>query len=225
MLPFLQKRKQRMNKFLLTTACLFTPLAPAAAQDFFIYGGGALEYEREPDGKGSEDKKDINGYIEIEKSGFYFGVSTELSNDTLDNKADVYVGYRSEITSGLSYDVSVTRRFYSNDEGDYSSLDLGFEMPIGDKLSGSLDLTYYPQSAIGDAYVGLSYAMTDKFFVSANYGTYGVKDASSEQEWDFGAGYSPNDETVFDVRYYDGTEYADPYLGLSLTWDTTILSR
>jgi hypothetical protein len=98
-------------------------------------------------------------------------------------------------------------------------------LPFGDKLSGSLDLTYYPESAISDAYVGLSYAATDKFSVSANYGTYGVEDASSEQEWDFGAGYSLTDETVFDVRYYDGTEYVDPYLGLSLTWDTTIFSK
>jgi hypothetical protein len=197
----------------------------AQAQDFFIYGGAALEYERQPDGKGSDDKKDINGYIEIEKARIYFGVWAELSNQSLTNKADVYVGYRSEIASGLTYDISATRRFYLNDEGDYTSLDLGLGMPFGDKLSGTLDLTWYPASQVGDAYVGLSYDVTDKLSVSANYGTYGVEDASSEQEWDFGAGYALGDETAVDVRYYDGTEYVDPYLGVSLTWDTTLLSR
>lgn len=214
-----------MNKFLLTTAFLLGPLTPAAAQDFFVYGGAGLEYERQPDGKGSEDRKGINGYIEIEKSGLYFGVSTEFSNDPLDNKAGAYVGYRSEIASGLSYDVNVSRRFYFNDEGDYTALALGLEMPFGDKLTGSFDATYYSLDSLADAYVGLSYDISDKFSVSANYGVYQVEGASAEREWDFGVGYDLNDETVFDVRYYDGTEYVDPYVGLSLTWDTTIFSR
>lgn len=214
-----------MQQFFISLALVAASVAPASAQDFFVFGGAAIEYEREPDGKGSDDKTDVNAYMEIEKSGLYFGVWVERSSDTLDSKADVYAGYRSELGSGLSYDISATRRFYLNDEGDYSSLDLGVDMPIGNKLSGSLDLTYYPESSVSDAYVGLSYAVTDKLSVSANYGTYGVEDATSEQEWDFGAGYNLTDETVFDVRYYDGTDYADPYLGLSLTWDTTILSR
>lgn len=197
----------------------------AQAQDFFIYGGAALEYERQPNGKGSDDKKDINGYIEIEKSKFYFGVWAELSNQRLTTKADVYAGYRSEIASGVSYDISATRRFFLNDVGDYTSLDLGLGMPFGDKLSGTLDLTWYPASRVGDVYVGLSYQVTDKLSVSANYGSYGVESAPDEQEWDFGAGYALGDETAVDVRYYDGSEYVDPYFGVSLTWDTTLLSR
>lgn len=210
---------------LLVLCAAMLPGTAATAQDFFIYGGAALEYSRQPDGKGSDDKKDINGYIEIEKSGLYFGVWAELSNQRLTSKADVYAGYRGQIASGLSYDISATRRFYLNDVGDYTSLDLGLEMPFGDKLTGEIDFTYYPASKVGDVYVELSYQVTDKLSVSANYGTYGVEDASSEQEWDLGVGYALGDETAVDLRYYDGTEYLDPYVGLSLSWDTTLLSR
>lgn len=206
--------------------CLTILPAPAAlAQDFFIYGGGAVEFERAPDGKGSADQADINAYVEIEKSGFYTGVWAEVSDQSLNNKADLYFGYRAESAAGFSYDISATRRFYLKDSGDYTSVDLGLGLPLGDRLSGSADLTYYPSSHLGDAYLGLAWQVTGALALSVNYGVYGVAGAASEQEWDIGGGYALGDETVLDLRYYDGSEYVDPYFGISLSWATTLVSR
>lgn len=30
------------------------------AQDFYVYAGAAIEYERDPDGQGTDDTRDIN---------------------------------------------------------------------------------------------------------------------------------------------------------------------
>jgi len=212
----------------LLSASLFVAILPASAlmaQDFFVYGGASLEYEFDPNGPDSEDTRDINAYIEVEKSGFFAGVWAEKSRDRTLDKADIYVGYRAETAGGLNYYVDATRRVYFNDAGDYTVFDAGVGYSFTDKLSGSIDYAHYFDPDLNDLYVGLAHAVTDKFSVSANYGTYGVDEASDEQEWDFGAGYALGDETVIDVRYYDGTEYVQGYVGVTLSWDTTIFSR
>ena len=214
-------------KIRLATAVLaaLLPAGAATAQDFFVYGGAAIEYERDPNGPGSEDTRDINAYVEVEKSGFFAGVWAEKARDKAYDKADVYIGYRSETAGGLSYYVDATRRTYFNDVGDYTVFDAGLGYSFTDKLSGSVDYSHYIDPDLNDLYLGLAYAVTDKLSVSASYGSYGVAEASDEQEWDFGATYALGEETAVDVRYYDGTEYVDGYLGVSLTWDTTFLSR
>lgn len=58
-----------------------------------------------------------------------------------------------------------------------------------------------------------------------NYGVYEVDSAPSEREWDFGVAYALTEESSVDLRYYDGSEYLDRYIGVSLTWDTTVFSR
>ena len=195
------------------------------AQELYVYGGLSLEYERDPDGAGSEDTRDVNGYIEVERSGFFAGVWAEKARDKSNDKADVYVGYRSETAGGISYYTDLTRRTYFNDTGDYTVFDAGVGFPIAGSLSGSLDYSHYFSPHLNDLYAGLSLAATDKITVSANYGSYGVQGASDEQEWDFGVGYALGEETAVDLRYYNGTEYTDGYVGFSLTWDTTIFSR
>lgn len=212
-----------MQRLALCVALL--PATAASAQDFVLYGGGAVEFERAPDGKGSADKTGLNAYVEIEKSGFYAGVWAEVSGPSSDSKADVYSGYRADSAAGFSYDISATRRFYLKDSGDYTSVDLGLGVPFGGKVSGSVDLTYYPASHLGDAYMGLAWQAGDALSLSVNYGVYGVAGAASEQEWDIGGGYALGDETVLDLRYYDGTDYVDPYFGISLSWATTLVSR
>lgn len=197
----------------------------ASAQDFFVYGGAAVEFERDPDGPGSQDTRDINAYVQVEKSGFFAGLWAEKARDSLDDKADVYVGYRGDTSVGISYYVDATRRTYFNDVGDYTVVDLGGEYALTDKISASADFAHYLDPALNDLYIGLSYAVTDKISVSTSYGTYGVDAAADEQEWDLGATYALGEETAVDLRYYDGTDYVDGYLGLSLSWDTTLLSR
>lgn len=216
-----------MRHTILTAASLWLAMASAAAaQDLYVYGGIGLAAYPEYDGPGTDTRGDINAYLQVERSGFYLGSFVELSSQSFDDKVDIYAGYRAETEGGLSYDFSGQRRFYFNGDGDYTSFELDLGYSFNDKLSSSLAVTYYPDlSSTFDAYVGLSYAVTDKLSVSANYGVYEVEGASSEQEWDFGAGYALGDETVLDLRYYDGTEYVAGYVGVALNWDTTLFSR
>ncbi len=197
----------------------------AAAQDLFVYGGAAIEYERDPNGPDTEDTRDFNAYVEVEKSGFFAGVWAEKSANKLRDKSDVYIGYRGETDAGLSYYVDATRRDFFNDLGDYTVFDAGIGYAITDKISGSVDYAHYINPDLNDLYLALSYAATDRISLSVSYGTYGVDQAEDQQEWDFGVTYALGDESAFDLRYYDGTEYVDGYIGASLTWDTTLLSR
>lgn len=200
----------------------------AMAQDFLVYGGAELEFLYEEDGPGTGTNSYISGYLEAEKSGFYAGAWAQMANDDLRDEVDLYFGYRNELASGLAYTGYYTRYYYPNDGNDAGGeFSLEFDVPIGDRFTASADFYYSPKfegvSALGSAYVAGAWAASDSLELSANYGTYEVDGASSEQEWDFGATYYLGDETGVDLRYYDGTEYLGSYLGLSLTWDTTLL--
>lgn len=215
-----------MQKFLLALGLLAAPLSPAMAQDLFVYGGGELEFLFDPDGADSGTTSNLSAYLELEKAGFYAGIYGAVANDPVANEADVYLGYRAETAGGFSYDLGYSRYFYPNDGGNCcGEVTLSLGMPFGDKFSGSFDAAYDPEAKLSNAYVGLEFYANDKITLSANYGTYQVADAGSEQEWDFGVGYALNDEVAIDLRYYDGTDYVESYVGLSVSFDTTLLSR
>jgi uncharacterized protein (TIGR02001 family) len=215
-----------MQKYFLALAFVAAPLSPAAAQDFFVYGGVELTYDIERDGAGTDNVAALYSYIEVEKAGFYAGLSGEVSSLDIENEVDVYLGYRAETDGGFSYDVGYTRYIYPNDGGDCcGELTLALGVPLGDKFNATFDAAYDPEASLGNAYVGLEYYATDALTLSANYGTYEVDGAGSEEEWDVGVGYAVTEEAAVDLRYYDGTEYVDSYVGLSITWDTTIFSR
>lgn len=198
--------------------------SPATAQDLIVYGGAELEFTFDESGSGSGTSTDLSGYVEAELNGFYAGIWALTTNDDLAQEFDLYLGYRNELASGLSYDVNYTRYFYPNDGGNCcGELGLSLGMPLGDQLSASLDMYYDPDAEIGSAYLGAAFAATDALEVSANFGTYQVDGASNEQEWDLGATYYLGEETAVDLRYYDGSEYVDSYFGLSLTWDSTLM--
>ena len=196
---------------------------PGLAQGLTVYGGAELEFTQNEYGPGSGSLSYLSGYVELEFSGIYGGVWGRTTSDDLLDEFDLYLGYRNELASGLSYDISYTRYFYPNDGGNCCGeylLSLG--MPLGDRLSASLDIYHDPEAELSSAYVGGAFAATDALEVSANYGTYQVDGASNEQEWDLGVTYYMGEETAVDLRYYDGSEYAGDYLGLSLTWDSTL---
>lgn len=200
----------------------------ASAQDFLVYGGAALEFTYEEMGPDTGTISYLSGYVELEKAGFYTGVWAQLADDDLLNEVDLYLGYRSETAAGLAYNAYYTRYYYPNDGNDGGGeFSLEFDAPFGDQFRGWLDFYYSPEfegvSALGSAYVGGAWMVTDTVELSANYGVYEVDLASNETEWDIGGTYFVGDETGIDLRYYDGTEYLGSYLGLSLTWDTTLL--
>ncbi len=200
----------------------------AMAQDFLVYGGAELEFTYEEFGPGTGTISYLSGYVELEKAGFYTGVWAQLADEDVLNEVDLYLGYRNETAAGLAYTAYYTRYFYPNDgEDGGGEFSLEFDAPLGDRFTASADFYYSPEfegvSALGSAYVAGAWTVTDALELSANYGVYEVDLASNEEEWDFGATYYVGDETGIDLRYYDGTEYLGSYLGLSLTWDTTLL--
>ncbi len=211
-------------KILATLAAAVLMAGPATAQDLIVYGGAELEFTFDEGGPGTGTTTDLSGYVEAELNGFYAGIWALSTNDDLAQEFDLYLGFRNELASGLSYDVNYTRYFYPNDGGNCcGEWGLSLGMPLGDQLSVSTDMYYDPDADIGSAYLGAAFAATDALEVSANYGTYQVDGASNEQEWDLGATYYLGEETAVDLRYYDGSEYVDSYYGLSLTWDSTLM--
>ena len=215
-----------MQKYLFALGLIAAPFSPAMAQDLFVYGGGELEFLFDPEGGDSGTASTLNTYLELEKSGFYVGLFGEVANDPVANEVDVYLGYRAETAGGFSYDVGYSRYFYPNDGGNCcGEVTLSLGLPLGDRFKGTFDAAYDPDAALSNAYVGLEFYANDKITLSANYGTFQVADAGSEQEWDFGVGYALNDEAAVDLHYYDGTDYTESYVGLSVSFDTTLLSR
>ena len=196
---------------------------PGLAQGLTVYGGAELEFYHDENGPGTGTTSYLSGYVELEFSGLYGGVWAQVADDDLMDEYDLYLGYRNALASGLSYDLSYTRYYYPNDGGNCCGeylLSLG--MPFGDQLSGSLDVYHDPDADLSSAYLGVAFAATDALELSANWGTYEVDSAGNEQEWDLGATYTLGEETAADLRYYDGSDYAGSYWGLSLTWDSTL---
>jgi hypothetical protein len=213
-----------MKKMLMFTGLLLSTAVPATAQDFAVYGGASLAYDIEPDGNGSDDASSLSAYIELEKGSVYGGLSGTVENDSDNNEVYIYAGYRNELDSGFSYDVYYTRYFYPNDtDSDFGELGLSLGQSVGEKIDVSLDVYYDHTNELGSAYVGAEYYATEKITLSANYGVYENDGAPSEQEWDLGLTYGLTDDAAFDIRYYDGSDYTDGYVGLELTFDTTIL--
>ncbi len=196
----------------------------AQAQDVTVLGGAELEFLHEEDGPDTGTNTYLSGYVEVDASGFYAGLWAQVSEDDLMDEVEVYLGYRNQTAGGVSYDVGYTRYFYPGDGGDCcGDITLSLGVPVGATLGATLDLAYDPQSNLREGYVGGSWAPTNALELSANYGFYEEEAAPTEQEWDLGATYSLGEKTAADLRWYDGSDYVDSYLGLSLTWDSTLL--
>lgn len=192
----------------------------AGAQDFYVYGGAALQYEAGPD---TDSKSDINGYVEVEKSGIYAGVWAEVSSQEVADEVDLYFGYRGE-AGALSYDVGYTRYLYPNDGGDCcGEIGVKLSSAVSDALTLGAELYADPVNSTGSGYLTFEMTATDVISVSGQVGRYD-DGYSVEDEWDIGVGYALGEETALDLRYYNGTGY-EGYFGLELSWDTTILSR
>lgn len=203
--------------------CLGTSVA--FAQETSVYGGAEVELTFDELGPDTGTTSYLSGYLEVERSHFYAGVWGQVANDEALSEVDIYLGYRNETAAGLSYDFGYTRYIYPNDGGDCcGELTASLGVPISDKLTTTLDVAYDPAASLGNAYVEVAYQASEKVGLSANYGVYEIEDAPSEREWDFGVTYSLTDETAIDLRYYDGSEYVDSYVGLSMSFDTTVFS-
>jgi hypothetical protein len=216
-----------MRKLAGAVALIFTAGA-GQAQDVLVYAGAELEFTHEEAGPGTGTITYLSGYGEVELAGFYGGLWGQVASDDLLNEVNLYFGYRNETAGGLAYTVYYTRYYYPMDGGDGGGeFALELDLPLGDQFAVAADAYYSPSfagaSSLASAYVGGSWYVTDALELSATFGTYEVDGASNEEEWDIGATYALGAATAVDFRYYDGSEYLDSYLGLSLTWDTTLV--
>jgi len=193
------------------------------AQDVSVYAGAALSFSSGAENKGT--RQDLNGYVEGEMSGFYLGVSADIYSDSVNDEIDPYFGYRGETAGGLSYDASYTHYFYPNDGGACcGDIYLSLGVPVGDALTINADADYYPEDELSAASIGLDYALNDRLTLSGSFGlaTQTVGDAT--QNWELAAAYKLGDTTAVKLHYYDGSDFK-PYVGLDLTWDTTLLGQ
>lgn len=192
------------------------------AQDLSVFAGAALVYAREPDGAGSADTLAFKPYIEGEVNHFYAGLGLSLSSDEVAHEVDLYLGYRNEPATGMSYDVGYTRNFHPNDGGDCcGELTLSLGLPAGDKLALGIDAAYDPEASVGTVSISGDYSITDRLTVGA---AVGVTDNGTEQEWKLGTTYSLTDTTEVDLHYSEGSDFPG-HLKLSVTFDTTLFSR
>jgi hypothetical protein len=190
-----------------------------------ITGGVTLEFSHGEYGHGTGPSLSTEAYVEGAINGFYAGIDGIMTDERTDNEVDLYLGYRHDLASGLSYDIGYTRYAYPRDGGDCcGEVTFGLDKSFGDSLSLGLDLAYDPVARIGNAYVDGEYSLNDTWTLSGTYGVYQVDEAANEQEWDFGAGYAVTGETALDLRWYDSTAY-DGYLALAVSFDTTLFSR
>jgi uncharacterized protein (TIGR02001 family) len=190
----------------------------APAGGLVVTAGAELAFTFPSEGTTQE----LSGYVEAETNGFYGGLWALVSKESAANEVDLYLGYRAEGDTGFSYDVNYTRFFYPNDGGDCcGEIGLSLGQPINAALGVTLDLTYDPDASIGTATVGAAYALNEKLSVSANYGLVDLGPPAREREWDLGVTYGLGEASAVDLRYYDGSD-VDGYVGLSLTYDTTL---
>ena len=195
----------------------------AGAQGFELLGGAKLEYKYKE--QGIRSNAYLSGYIEGELAGFYAGIWGQVASNDLLDETELYIGYRNETAGGLSYDIGYTRYYYPNDGGECcGEYTLGLGMPVG-PVTGTLDLAHDPQSDLNSVYLGGAWSATNALELSGQFGIYQVEGFGSEREWDLGMTYALGQTTAVDLRYYDGSAYADGHFGLALSWDSTLLSR
>lgn len=201
-------------------AATLVVIGPAAHAEDGTYAGVALTSNYIYEGfTQSDDQPALQFYVETESSGFYAGIwgsTVDLDDD--DVELDLYLGYRNELDSGLSYDASYTRYYY-NDSGDCCGdlkLEMGFAPTDVVSLSAAVFTNFEDE---GEGYsLGLEYAVNDTLSVSANYGD------RYSAFGDIGATYWVNDSVGLDLRYHDA-EDGDGNVALTVSFDTTLAGQ
>lgn len=196
---------------------------PVLAADPAVYVGLEIEYLVNPEGTGSRDTASVSSYIELEYGGLYAGLAAELTEDRESREFAPYFGYRGSLSDRLSYDLYYTHYTYpALPEEDYGEAGLTLELAVGEAALVAGDVFFYPETGLWSAYVTGTVPLGEKFEGSASIGLYEVEEAQAETEWEVGVTYYPTEEIGIDLRYYDGSEYVSGYLGLSITFDTTL---
>ncbi len=211
-----------MRRLVLASALIAALPLPALAGDLQVFGGAALSFSSGAANKGT--REDLNLYVEGEFAHVYAGLSGDIYNKSVKDVIDLYLGYRNTTAGGLSYDVSYDRSIYPNDGGDCcGDIKANLSIPLGAKLSTTLDMNYYPESQLSNAHLSLDYELNNKVTLTYKIGIETLAGGGTSKEFQLAAAYELGDATAVKVHYYKGDDYKG-YIGLDLTWDTTILS-
>jgi len=195
----------------------------ASAQDVTVSAGTALYSNYVSSGyTQSDDGPALQGYVEVESHGFYAGIwaSTVDFDDQDSIEVDLYAGYRNELASGFSYDLSYYRYYYDHSGDCCGEVILALGQTVNDKLSVRGELSYDPQFEGRSIEGGFDYALTDKLALGA---TYGYIDNGGHYG-DIGVTYSFTDTISGDLRIHDATDN-DPIVAVGIAFDTTLFTR
>lgn len=194
----------------------------AAAQTVEVYGGLAVTSDYISSGLTNSDHKPaLQGYVEFDASGFYGGVWVSSVAGFGDNvELDLYLGYRNELASGLSYDLSYYRYVYDNSGDCCGEIILALGLPVGDSLTISPELAWDPETDATSGSVTIDVALGDNFGLALEAGS--IKDA--QDYYRVGASYTLGELTTLDLSYHD-SDVDDGRVALTLSYDTTLFSR
>lgn len=206
--------------FAVTTIIAGFSVQPALAGGLTVTGGASLSYAT----SGTPGTRaDAYGYVEGSLANVYAGASLDVYKDSASDEVDLDIGYRNTLGSGLSYDLSYTRYIYPSDGGDCcGDVALSLSLPVGDALTMTLDGNYYTEDKTTDTHLTVDFAVSDKITLTGVVGRVGNAGDADTKEWELAATYALGEETGIKVHYYDGNDYK-PYIGVDLTWDTTLL--
>lgn len=202
-------------------------LSPAHAGDLTFTGGAALKFAA---GGDPDQRQNLNLHAEAGFSSFYAGASFDLYNASRANELGLSLGYRNTLANGMGLDLSYTRNFYPADRATYphtmgnccGDIEAVLSMPVGANLTASLDINYYPEDKRADVHAQVDYLMGDRLSLAAKVGRGRDWTGEDTTDWKVSAGYKLGESSTVKLNYFDSTTAAG-YLGLDLTWDTTLL--
>lgn len=212
---------------------LFSIALPVTAQEVSLTAGAGITSNYLEDGvTKSDDRPAIQGYFEAQRAGLYAGVwgSTVKFDDTTSDhstddrlEVDLYLGFRNETVSGVSYDLSYRQEFY-DDTGNCCGKVIGSVLaPLGQvvRAGGEVKADVEDQEMTWTGLAGVK--VSPALDISARYGYSGEY---GETFGDIGATYALSDTSRLDVRYHDTTEAGtNGRLVLTLGFANNFLSR
>lgn len=169
----------------------------------------------------SNENAALQGYVEGSVAGAYAGVwMSTLRDGTDDTETDLYLGYRNELPSGLSYDVSYTRYLYNNSGNCCGELALAMGYAVSDIANVGGKVAIDPSSKTKSIKLNGDVALNDQLSLSGTVG----KVQNAQSFMDMGVTYALTDKASVDVRYHDANNDKGRVV-LGLAFDTTLFSR
>lgn len=194
-----------MRHALATTAILAALAVPgvAAAQQLSFTGGVTLTSEYVASGLKQSDGPALQGWVEGEINGFYFGAwasNTDRAITGGTSEIDLYFGYRNEVGK-FSYDIGYARYFYQNPRANCcGEIKLALGYAVTDALSLGVNVAHDPTAKVTNTSLTAGYAFTDKFAMEATYGKF---NKGGRTYWSVGGSYAINDNFGIGLAYHD----------------------